>query len=235
MKKTIGTALIGVSALLFAASMAVNAAPPKKEAAPAPAVAAPSGAKTVTIQSGAAASGANTFNRLLKKPEKQNAPPPEDGIHDAENDNTFVLQPPKVAFESLPQAEWGNYVNWVNAIQDSKVKPRTDKLGTGEAPMVMDLDIIREVKSTVPDLVFPHKAHTEWLDCSNCHPDVFIPQQGANVMNMSQILLGQKCGVCHGKVSFPVTTKTCKLCHAKSKPDGWQPPKSSASVDNPWK
>ena len=80
----------------------------------------------------------------------------------------------------------------------------------------MDLNIVREVKkSPMPDVVYPHKQHTEWLDCSNCHPDVFIPKKGADQISMAAILLGQKCGVCHGKVAFPVTE--CKRCHSSKK------------------
>jgi nitrate/TMAO reductase-like tetraheme cytochrome c subunit len=32
---------------------------------------------------------------------------------------------------------------------------------------------------------------------------------------MSAILLGEKCGVCHGKVAFPVSE--CRRCHSKVK------------------
>jgi c(7)-type cytochrome triheme protein len=181
-----------------------------------------------------AVNSVNTFNRLLRKPTQKNAPPAEDGIHDPENDGTYVLQPPKVAFEGLPESTFGNYIDWVATFRSGKIQPRLNLLGEEEEPLMMDLDIIREVKSTVPDVVFPHQAHTEWLHCSNCHPDIFIPEQGANRMNMSAILLGQKCGVCHGKVAFPVTTLTCKTCHSKKKPEGWKPPKSQASQKNPW-
>jgi c(7)-type cytochrome triheme protein len=79
----------------------------------------------------------------------------------------------------------------------------------------MDLNIVREVKGSMPDVVYPHKQHTEWLDCSNCHPAIFIPQKGANQISMASILLGQKCGVCHGKVAFPVSE--CRLCHSRKK------------------
>ena len=79
----------------------------------------------------------------------------------------------------------------------------------------MDMNIVREVKGSMPDVVYPHKQHTEWLDCSNCHTGIFIPQKGANVMSMAAILLGEKCGVCHGKVAFPVSE--CRLCHSKKK------------------
>jgi c(7)-type cytochrome triheme protein len=97
------------------------------------------------------------------------------------------------------------------------------------------LDIVRVVKASMPDVVFPHKPHTQWLHCSNCHPKIFIPQANANTINMSAILLGQKCGVCHGKVSFPITTKSCTKCHSKPKPADWKPPKSAASLENPWR
>jgi c(7)-type cytochrome triheme protein len=180
-------------------------------------------------------SGANIFNRLLKKDKQKNAPPPEDGIHDPANDGTHVLQPPKIAYDGLPTTEFGNYVDWVQALQKGLLAPRYDRFDPTVEPLVMDLDIVREVKSTMPDVVFPHKPHTQWLHCSNCHPKIFIPQRNANVINMSAILLGQKCGVCHGKVSFPITTKSCKKCHSKPKPDNWKPPQSKASLVTPWR
>ncbi|HEC17770.1 MAG TPA: cytochrome c, class I [Gammaproteobacteria bacterium] len=180
-------------------------------------------------------SGANVFNRLLKKEKQRNAPPPEDGIHDPANDGTHVLQPPLIAYDGLPKTEFGNYVDWVKALNDGLLKPRYDRFDPTVEPLVMDLDIVREVKASMPDVVFPHKPHTQWLHCSNCHPKIFIPQRKANVINMSAILLGQKCGVCHGKVSFPITTKSCTKCHSKPKPADWKPPKSEASLKNPWR
>ncbi len=180
-------------------------------------------------------SGANIFNRLLKKDTQRNAAPAEDGIHDSANDGTHVLQPPLIAYDGLPTSEFGNYVDWVKSLDDGLLKPRYDLSDPTVEPLVMDLDIVREVKASMPDVVFPHKPHTQWLHCSNCHPKIFIPQRKANVMSMSAILLGQKCGVCHGKVSFPVTTQSCTKCHSKPKPADWKPPKSEASLKNPWR
>jgi c(7)-type cytochrome triheme protein len=178
---------------------------------------------------------ANTFNVNLKRRDNANPPPPEDGIHDTTNEATFSLQPPGKAFEGLPKAPVGNRIDWVKALDEKLIRPRWDRMDSNEEPFVMDLDIVRPVKASVPDVVFPHRQHTEWLFCSNCHPDIFIPQKGANQINMSQILLGNKCGVCHGKVSFPITTLTCKKCHSKPKPDDWKPPLSEATLKNPWK
>ena len=157
----------------------------------------------------------NNFNRLLKPKSQRNLPPPQDGIHDPANDETHQLQPPRDAFKNLVPSTWGNQVNWVKSLWDGKVNPRYDRLDPKAEPIVFDLNIVREVKGSMPDVVYPHKQHTEWLDCSNCHPAIFIPQKGANQISMAAILMGQKCGVCHGKVAFPVSE--CRLCHSKKK------------------
>ncbi len=180
-------------------------------------------------------SAANTFNRNLRKEKDPNAPPAEDGYHDPENEGTHVLMHPKDAYVGLPTTDFGNHVDWVKALDEGKIAPRWDRTDPTAKPFVMDLDIVRPVKASVPDVVFPHRQHTMWLACANCHPAIFIPQKGANQINMSAILLGQKCGVCHGKVSFPITTFTCKKCHSKPKPADWTPPLSEASLKNPWR
>ena len=165
--------------------------------------------------SGAAAADANQFNRLLKPAGKRNPPPTEDGIHDPANDGTVALMAPLSAYGTLPKSMAGNRINWVQAIDQKKINPRWDRNDPKAEPMVMDLNIVREVKGSMPDVVYPHKQHTEWLDCSNCHPAIFTPQKGANSISMAAILLGEKCGVCHGKVAFPVSE--CRLCHSKKK------------------
>lgn len=159
--------------------------------------------------------GVNTFNRLMLPAAKRNLPPAEDGIHDPANDGTQSLQPPLAAFSQLAKSNDGNRVDWVKSLNESKITPRADRNDPNAKLMVMDMNIVREVKGSMPDVVYPHKAHTQWLDCSNCHPAIFIPQKGANQISMAAILLGQKCGVCHGKVAFPVSD--CRRCHSKSK------------------
>ena len=165
----------------------------------------------------ARSSSVNSFNRLMKSKEERNLPPPKDGIHDPTNEGTHMLQPPKEAFEVLAPAKSGNQVDWVKALEKSEIAPRYDRLDPEVKPVVMDLNIVREVKGSMPNVVYPHKQHTEWLDCSNCHPAIFIPQKGANQISMASILLGQKCGVCHGTVAFPISE--CRRCHSQQKPD----------------
>lgn len=172
---------------------------------------------TFCLNAVAADNSATSFNRLLKAPAADNLAPAEDGIHDAENTGTSILQTPAEGLAGLPESKHGNRVNWVAAVEDGKINPRWDKLDDSQSPMVMDLNVVREVKGSMPDVVYPHKQHTEWLDCSNCHPAIFIPARGANQIDMASILRGEKCGVCHGTVAFPITATTCRLCHSKDK------------------
>jgi len=179
---------------------------------------------------------ANVFNQNLKKEKDPNAPPAEDGYHDTTVPAVInVLQPPKVAYKGLPKTPFGNRVDWVKALDEGLIKPRWERTDPNAEPFVMDLDIVRPVKASVPDVVFPHRQHTEWLSCANCHPAIFVPRRNYNQINMSAILLGKKCGVCHGKVAFPITIQSCKKCHSKPKPADWTPPLSEASLKNPWR
>ena len=208
--------------------MAAAAASPKPAAAaakpPAPAAekpvavekpAAPAAAAAASVAAAQPAAQVNAFNRLMRPASRQHPPPTEDGIHDPKNDATRELQAPRSAFEGLPRAHAGNGVNWVAALEEKRITPRWDRADPKAAGLVLDFNIVREVKGSMPDVVYPHKQHTEWLDCSNCHPAIFIPQKGANQISMASILLGEKCGVCHGKVAFPVSE--CRLCHSKKK------------------
>lgn len=163
-----------------------------------------------------APSAANSFNRLLKKPASSaNAPPAEDGVHDPENPGTHSLQWPSEAFQDLPKALDGNRIDWVKALNEGLIRPWYNLEDPEEEAFVLDLDIVREVKGSMPNVVYPHEQHTQWLDCSNCHDEIFVPQKGANQISMAAILLGQKCGVCHGKVAFPVSD--CRRCHSQPK------------------
>ena len=221
-----------LAALLAAPMYSATAAEPAKskssKSKPAPAAestsAAPNAASAATApqyqystRPAAIAGGANPFNRLLKVAKIPHQAASNDEIHDPTNEGSMILQPPLEAYEGLPQTETGlgNGVNWVKALDDGNIKPRWERTDPSAEPMVMDMNIVRVPKSSMPDVVFPHRQHTLWLACSNCHPDIFIPRKGANQINMAAIILGQKCGVCHGKVSFPVSE--CKRCHSQPK------------------
>lgn len=77
---------------------------------------------------------------------------------------------------------------------------------------VLDLDVIMKSTREMPWVKFPHKAHTEWLACENCHPSLFVRKSGANQVSMDDIMKGHACGQCHDRVAFSIFA--CERCHS---------------------
>ena len=142
-----------------------------------------------------------------------------DGIHDPTNEAIKVMQEPSESMSAFPLDRRGG-VDWVKAIELGIINPRADLKGEQEM-MVMEMDVMFTDTGNMPWVRFPHKAHTQWLACSNCHPDIFIPQKGANDPSMDGILAGEHCGRCHDKVAFALWI--CERCH--SVPHENSPPK----------
>lgn len=135
----------------------------------------------------------------------------DDGIHDPANAALALLQQPEEALSLLPEAPEGNYVDWVAALRGGAIAPRTNIFPETKIK-VIENDVVLADTAGMPRVLFPHKAHTEWLDCQNCHDKIFKPVRGANPINMGAILQGEFCGQCHGAVSFPLTQ--CLRCHS---------------------
>lgn len=134
-----------------------------------------------------------------------------DGLHDPESPAIGVLQEPSSALLLLPSDAVGNRVSWVRALRDKHIEPRTNIFPETKVN-VLDMDIVLENTGEMALVLFPHKPHTEWLDCKNCHDGLFKEKVGANPINMSAILSGEYCGRCHGAVAFPLTE--CNRCHS---------------------
>lgn len=139
----------------------------------------------------------------------------QDFVHDPRSPSLKELQEPAAALGELaaraPDTHVGNQVRWVQAIEQGVIAPRSALWETTQI-RVLDLDIYLSVGGGQPAVRFPHKAHTYWLDCSNCHDHLFAQKAGATKIAMYQILEGEQCGVCHGAVAFPLTE--CKRCHS---------------------
>ncbi len=134
----------------------------------------------------------------------------DDGKHDESNDAFAVLQDPTVAMRDFP-VDRRQQVNWVKTLDNGLIEPRASLDGKGEM-LVMDMDILFTNTKDMPNVRFPHLQHTRWLDCSNCHPRIFIPRRGANPISMNKVLRGEYCGVCHDKVAFSLFV--CERCHS---------------------
>jgi len=133
-----------------------------------------------------------------------------DQVHDPENPALKELQEPSQALSSLPRDNAGNRVDWMRALNERVITPRA-KLDADAAVRLREDDILLNLRGGMPIVRFPHRSDPQWLDCSNCHEQLFKSQAGANRLSMFQILQGEQCGVCHGAVSFPLTE--CMRCH----------------------
>ena len=118
--------------------------------------------------------------------------------------------PPPDHLRGLPTAEYGNRVDWVQALETGKILPKSDISGEAE-PEVLDLDILMPVKASMDHVRFSHKIHTQWLTCDSCHAGLFEMEQGASQISKAKMIAGENCGVCHGRVSFPL--EDCQRCH----------------------
>jgi c(7)-type cytochrome triheme protein len=142
-----------------------------------------------------------------------------DGLHDKANPQVGTLREPATSLSKLPGKadESGNNVDWVAALRQGAITPK-DRLNPGADPELLDSDIIMPRTAGMPMVRFPHRAHSAWLDCSNCHEDPFVKKAGANRFNMADILAGEYCGRCHGAVAFPPTD--CLRCHSVQRAGG---------------
>ena len=115
-------------------------------------------------------------------------------------------------YAKLPRDDQG-HVNWVRALNEKLIAPKPGLAPDAEDQEPLDLDL-ELVPKGMPDfkVVFPHKAHTQWLACANCHTGIFEMQKGKDAMTMEKINEGAYCGVCHGKVAVPELTG-CPSCH----------------------
>ena len=139
----------------------------------------------------------------------------KDGVHDPRSPAAKQLQEPQEALSRLTPDTTGNQVRWVQALEKGEINPR-EKLFPQTEVKKLDQDILLNVKGGMPIVRFPHKQHTEWLDCSNCHDQLFERKTGGTKISMFAILQGEQCGVCHGAVAFPLTE--CYRCHSITRP-----------------
>jgi c(7)-type cytochrome triheme protein len=116
----------------------------------------------------------------------------------------------------FPSARYGNRIDWSAALEEKWITP-VRYLSVPPMPdKVIDKKVeLDAVWSGVSPSVFPHRKHTNWLDCNDCHPEPFRIQEKQSGVRMSQILNKDFCGQCHGSVAFPLTD--CIRCHPRMK------------------
>jgi c(7)-type cytochrome triheme protein len=119
------------------------------------------------------------------------------------------------AISGLPRAKYGNGINWVKAVDRGMIKPAHYLSIRPPSQVAILKPLLLETEwGGIPAAIFSHKAHTQWLDCNNCHPDIFnIKKKTTKHFSMNRILKREFCGVCHLTVAFPMDD--CKRCHSR--------------------
>jgi c(7)-type cytochrome triheme protein len=149
--------------------------------------------------------------RLLAQQQGQAAP-------DTVRPEIEQLLDPDTVKALLPKDHAGN-VDWMEALRQGVIDPRHGPPGQDAPPpegaFRFGFDFYLPGPDTTLNAFFPHSAHTEWVDCAQCHPRIF-PVRGTAI-TMGDVFQGKYCGECHGKVAFPVMTG-CERCHTKLPP-----------------
>jgi c(7)-type cytochrome triheme protein len=133
-----------------------------------------------------------------------------DLIHDTTNPMFPLLQEPGEPLHVLPSAKGGNQVDWELARLSGLITPR-ENLNPAYTSDTLDLDIFLDTNGSLPVVRFPHSTHTEWIGCNSCHDELFAMKTGETRFTMIDILNEKACGVCHGRVAFPLND--CFRCH----------------------
>lgn len=112
----------------------------------------------------------------------------------------------------LPRDHAGN-IDWMEAMRDGTIRPRNAIRGDAPPPeegFQFGFDFSFRGPAPAFDAYFPHSAHTQLINCQQCHGPIFKYRD--TEFQMADVLAGNYCGECHGKVSFPPVT-ACERCH----------------------
>lgn len=117
----------------------------------------------------------------------------------------------------LPEERYGNRINWNTALEEGLIAPANKLTIEPSSEISFASTILLEAEwPMVPNATFPHGRHTKWLDCNDCHPNIFnIKRKFTAGLRMESIVERQYCGICHGTVAFPLTD--CRRCHPDMK------------------
>jgi len=128
--------------------------------------------------------------------------------------NSRTQDDPSVA--GLARTGYGDRIDWMAAIRAGQIAPRNSLSGEKAQMMPLPAHLVQPLRwfTNVPGIhvAFPHQAHVAWLDCANCHPDLFeIKNMGTVAFDKEKNLYGLYCGACHMTVAFPMNG--CGRCH----------------------
>ena len=149
---------------------------------------------------------------VVRQPRRPPYKPPDPVVKTVQ----IIEAPPPIdwrsRYEALAKNAAGD-IDWARALSEKTVTPKAGLTADkkDEEPTDMDLEYVPKGQPEYK-VVFPHKTHTQWLACTNCHTEIFEMEKGKAAMTMEKINAGAYCGVCHGKVASP-DVSNCPACH----------------------
>jgi c(7)-type cytochrome triheme protein len=121
--------------------------------------------------------------------------------------------------EKLPKENLGDLIDWQEAESKGLIQPVDflPGISISRLPLNVQKDFRIKSKGWMPNVTFSHKKHALWNGCELCHPDIFPSvKKGTVKYSMFQIFDEQYCGLCHGRVAFPLYQ--CQKCHTNPMP-----------------
>ena len=119
--------------------------------------------------------------------------------------------------KGLPKGRLGNGVDWDKAEEKGLIRltDYIEGVSIKRGALKVEGGLSLEARTEgMPDIIFSHKKHAVWDGCELCHPDIFVSvKKGSVKYSMQEMFEGKYCGVCHGKVAFPLLD--CQRCHEK--------------------
>lgn len=119
--------------------------------------------------------------------------------------------------KGLPRSPYGNKVDWNKAEEENKISAKDFIAGVSFPAKDLVKNSRNEPRNPtlpgLPGIIFSHSKHVAWTGCGMCHPEPYALESGKTKMSMKEITDGKFCGVCHGKVAFPLSD--CSNCHSK--------------------
>jgi c(7)-type cytochrome triheme protein len=152
---------------------------------------------------------------VVKKPRRDKYVPPPPPVKFVELPDLPPATDWKGIYGGLPKREDnGDLVAWTKALDAKQITPKPGIAADAKDEDVSDMDVELSTSGQAEwKALFPHKPHTQWLKCDNCHgTGLFEMERGKAKITMAALGEGKWCGACHGKVAGPDLTG-CAACH----------------------
>jgi len=150
------------------------------------------------------------------------APPRADiatRFYDRDNPGFSRLQRAGEALDGMPRTRRHTRLDERAAL--ASIAPR-QRIDGAPRPAPLDLDVVMRNTKQMPNVRFPHRAHTEWLDCGNCHTGAVRREGRGTAIRMEDIIRGPSaaCATTASRSSRIATAIAATRCRSRKRGRG---------------